>query len=883
MAEAVGEKERQQPLIQFETEEDRKSTEFETVNDDQLRPVVDCSFHGKKNGVRAEEGITEASTEMEIIPEEDVQLESVVNFKSSEQRDLDNRNSDTSADEIQHHRNEENNFTPVPNEIDEIPIRKGSFPGDFSLLLASTYVNEAFYGRNGIFVPEAKELNIYKWYNNCYVRFCLYAVIWVNMSLVLFEKPAVDGWLLPYWATMLIEMVCLCGYFMRLVHGWSFMPKWRHWQDKKILIVLVCLLLTLLDMALYIILIQTDNEKYAIRWSRVLRPAFMINFSESRQIRRAFRNIRRTLPEIANVLILLLLMISLYALLGLKLFQKRKLKTATGRPYFENYFDIFFSLYVLTTTANNPDIAIPAYNSNNWYSLYFVIYVIICMYIFVSIFLAVVYKNYRKHLKNEVKAIVYRKRRNLNSAFNCIKIKSKGQYIVTFHRWKALMHYMAPKMSPVHLMLIWHVLDENSDGKIGFKEFTHMADLLCVKMKEIYQKKQFFERISPSCFNNKVVSFIRKCVQHRWFVYFFDLVIVANAICIGFDVDEAEIAFLVLFNLEIFLKVYTLGVKKFFSRFWNIFDFLVIGSATIVLIFESLFLSLKTSEGTLDLLMVLRVLRLFKIVGNYHRFKVIINTILQIGPAILTYGGIMFVFYYIFSIVGMEAFSGRINDIPNDNMHGNHSTNLSTSFCGNIKLRDSEFYRLHYCGKNFNNVLKSFNTLFDLTVVNQWHVITDGFVRVTNKAARIYFLLFHLLCVIVVLNIFVAFVLEAFMLQYSFSKTKYEAALERKIEEKCAGTPEVVSNPVNSTENPLDENFSITQYVMKARVSYSLKKRKTKNAEEILQQMFEDELNEDDLGPNLQDMDLLNDAIEHQNEQQAKSRSLTLQNVDIQL
>jgi len=41
------------------------------------------------------------------------------------------------------------------------------------------------------------------------------------------------------------------------------------------------------------------------------------------KIRRAFRNIRKTLPEIANVLILLLLMIALFTLLGSKLFGKR--------------------------------------------------------------------------------------------------------------------------------------------------------------------------------------------------------------------------------------------------------------------------------------------------------------------------------------------------------------------------------------------------------------------------------------------------------------------------------------------------------------------------------------------------------------------------------
>ena len=34
----------------------------------------------------------------------------------------------------------------------------------------------------------------------------------------------------------------------------------------------------------------------------------------------------------------------------------RNLKDIHGKPYFTNYLDVFFRLYVLTTTANNPDV-----------------------------------------------------------------------------------------------------------------------------------------------------------------------------------------------------------------------------------------------------------------------------------------------------------------------------------------------------------------------------------------------------------------------------------------------------------------------------------------------------------------------------------------------
>lgn len=69
-------------------------------------------------------------------------------------------------------------------------------------------------------------------------------------------------------------------------------------------------------------------------------------------------------------------------------------------------------------------------------------------------------------------------------------------------------------------------------------------------------------------------------------------------------------------------------------------------------------------------------------------------------------------------------------------------------------------------------------------MVNQWHVITEGFVLATgSKATRIFFIFYHLISVILILNIFTAFVLEAFLLEYSYTKGNLEKALETKINE----------------------------------------------------------------------------------------------------
>ena len=68
----------------------------------------------------------------------------------------------------------------------------------------------------------------------------------------------------------------------------------------------------------------------------------------------------------------------------------------------------------------------------------------------------------------------------------------------------------------------------------------------------------------------------------------------------------------------------------------------------------------------------------------------------------------------------MELFQGKIEMLGYPNATANDT---AEKFCGDVKLKNSEFYNEHYCGDNFNNILKSIKILFDLMVVNQWHSI----------------------------------------------------------------------------------------------------------------------------------------------------------------
>ena len=76
--------------------------------------------------------------------------------------------------------------------------------------------------------------------------------------------------------------------------------------------------------------------------------------------------------------------------------------------------------------------------------------------------------------------------------------------------------------------------------------------------------------------------------------------------------------------------------------------------------------------------------------------------------------------YYVYAIIGMEVFQGYVEGYGNVNL--NNISHIQR-MCGNNKLNGSEFSRLYYCEKNFNDIVKAYMILFDLTVVNQWHGI----------------------------------------------------------------------------------------------------------------------------------------------------------------
>jgi two pore calcium channel protein 1 len=133
---------------------------------------------------------------------------------------------------------------------------------------------------------------------------------------------------------------------------------------------------------------------------------------------------------------------------------------------------------------------------------------------------------------------------------------------------------------------------------------------------------------------------------------------------------------------------------------------------------------------------------------------------------------LLIIIFYFFAIVGMEAFQYQVTE----GCCVNASYSVGQYYAGslNSSVPNPAVYYLN----NFDNILRSYVTLFILLVVNNWYIIMEGFASEVSPhwTARIYFFSFYIVT-LVVLQVVISFIVEAFVLQL-------EEANHRKEREK---------------------------------------------------------------------------------------------------
>ncbi|XP_053096179.1 voltage-dependent N-type calcium channel subunit alpha-1B isoform X4 [Pangasianodon hypophthalmus] len=206
-----------------------------------------------------------------------------------------------------------------------------------------------------------------------------------------------------------------------------------------------------------------------------------------------------------------------------------------------------------------------------------------------------------------------------------------------------------------------------------------------------------------------------------------------------------NIIFTALFTLECILKIIAFGLLNYLREAWNIFDLVtVLGSIT-----DILFTEIKQNKLiNLSFLRLFRAARLIKLLRQGYTIRILLWTFVQSFKALPYVCLLIAMLFFIYAIIGMQVF-------------------------GNIELNDESAINHH---NNFQTFFQALMLLFRSATGEAWHEIMlsclggkkcDKLSGSNDNGcgsdfAYFYFVSFIFLCSFLMLNLFVAVIMDNF-------------------------------------------------------------------------------------------------------------------------
>uniref|UniRef100_A0A8C4HKM8 Voltage-dependent N-type calcium channel subunit alpha n=1 Tax=Dicentrarchus labrax TaxID=13489 RepID=A0A8C4HKM8_DICLA len=207
-----------------------------------------------------------------------------------------------------------------------------------------------------------------------------------------------------------------------------------------------------------------------------------------------------------------------------------------------------------------------------------------------------------------------------------------------------------------------------------------------------------------------------------------------------------NIVFTTLFSLECILKIIAFGPLNYLKDAWNVFDFVtVLGSITDILVTE---INVRDRLLNLSFLRLFRAARLIKLLRQGYTIRILLWTFVQSFKALPYVCLLIAMLFFIYAIIGMQVF-------------------------GNIELNEDTAINHH---NNFRTFLQALMLLFRSATGEAWHEIMLSCLshracdeksgsngkECGSDFAYFYFVSFIFLCSFLMLNLFVAVIMDNF-------------------------------------------------------------------------------------------------------------------------
>ncbi|KAM5224975.1 two pore channel protein 2 isoform 1-T3 [Hipposideros larvatus] len=649
---------------------------------------------------------------------------------------------------------------------------------------AVVFIEDAIQYRSINHRMDARSLWLYRCYYSDTCQWILSFVIFLVLSLAFMETPSSftstsdvryrsAPWNPPCGLTEGVEMLCLLVFAADLSVK-SYLVGWAQFRKNLWLLgYLFVLIVSLTDWMVSLSLVCQEP----LRIRRLFRPFFLLQ--NSSMMKKTLKCIRWSLPEMASVVLLLALHLCVFTMFGLLLFTGEKQDDAQDRErltYFRNLPEALTSLLVLLTTANNPDVMVPAYSKNRAYAIFFIIFTLIGSLFLMNLLTAIIYNQFRGYLMKSLQASLFRKRLATRAAYEVLSTTAEGEA-----------HAQGVGVKPQDLLQVLQKVQVDSTYKQAIMEKvrSYGGSLLSAdefqKVFNELDKRVTKEHPPQPQYRSPFLQSAQFLFSHHYFDYLGNLIVLANlvSICVFLVIDADVVprnrddfvlgilncVFVLYYLAEMLLKVFALGLWGYLSYPSNMFDGLL---TIILLVLEISTLAVyrfphpgwkPDMQGLLSLWDMLRlvnmliVFRFLRIVPSMKLMAVVASTILDLIKNMRAFGGILVVVYYVFAIIGINLFRGVIVVPPGN---GSLAPDNSSVACGSYE-------QLEYWANNFDDFAAALVTLWNVMVVNNWQVFLDAFRRYSGPWSKIYFVMWWLVSSVIWVNLFLALILENFL------------------------------------------------------------------------------------------------------------------------
>nr|AAO83839.1 voltage-dependent L-type calcium channel alpha-1 subunit isoform b [Lymnaea stagnalis] len=220
--------------------------------------------------------------------------------------------------------------------------------------------------------------------------------------------------------------------------------------------------------------------------------------------------------------------------------------------------------------------------------------------------------------------------------------------------------------------------------------------------------------------------------------------------------DYLNIIFTGVFTVEFVLKLAAFRFKNYFGDAWNVFDFIIVLGSFIDIIYA------EVNPGkafiSINFFRLFRVMRLIKLLSRGEGIRTLLWTFIKSFQALPYVALLIVMLFFIYAVIGMQMF-GRIKLDYNTQIHPNN--NFQTFPHAVLVLFRSA------TGESWQEIMLACSdktaVKCDPAVIEHGVNVTDAEAnRCGNDFAYVYFISFYILCSFLIINLFVAVIMDNF-------------------------------------------------------------------------------------------------------------------------